>query len=106
MLFECVCHYLNMFVCLIFVCFFPVLFCLFVWGLHVMSFIHVAISKLLPIIFYHDFVVSQCLLEENEAQRQEIQRLKRQTAKLTLFAKSAAADRNNVYVSSHSMCVT
>lgn len=41
----------------------------------------------------------QCLLEENEVLKHEIQRLKRDNAELILIAKTSAADRDMVLVS-------
>ena len=43
----------------------------------------------------------QCLLEENEVLKREIQRLKRDNAELILIAKTAAADRDMVLVSTY-----
>ena len=48
----------------------------------------------------HAIILSlQCLLEENEVQKREIQRLKRDNAELILIAKTAATDRDTVLVS-------
>ena len=48
----------------------------------------------------------QCLLEENEILKREIQRLKRDNAELILIAKTAAADRDMVLVSTYRWTVT